>query len=196
MAGRRSVRKRTHLSAPGYPSFLEHRADRRQFLLLGLAGLGAAAFAACEGSEEPDNINVNTGYNFNTSGVNVNNNWPTVNTNSDASVASYDSVHFPSSGDRTVTLDDGGTLRWSATAVTHSDSAAQYGVSYNEELTTKLSVALAGYTSDVLSTNDGVFDAAATLRELINVAYADHFSELNAVPFESLDLYVIDLVSP
>jgi len=95
-----------------------------------------------------------------------------------------------------VILDDGGTLRWSATAVTHSDSAAGYGVSYNEELTTKLSVALAGYTSDVLSTNDGVFDAAATLRALINVAYADHFGEMDAVPFESLDLYVIALVSP
>ena len=39
---------------------------------------------------------------------------------------------------------DGGTLRWSATAMTHSDSAAQYGVTYNDEPTTKLCSALAG----------------------------------------------------
>lgn len=31
MAGKRKLRKRTHLDAPGYPSFFEHRADRRQF---------------------------------------------------------------------------------------------------------------------------------------------------------------------
>ncbi len=192
MASRRNVRKRTHLNAPGYPSFLEHRTDRRQFLLLGFAGLGAAAFAACEGSEEPDG---NNGNNVNTGGVNGNNGyWPTGNNNAPA--ASYDSVHFPSAGNRTVTLADGGTLSWSATAMTHSDSAAQYGVSYNEELTTKLSSALASYTCEVLSTSTGVFDAADRLRELLNDTYADDFGQVDAVPFESLDLYVIALVSP